>query len=141
MMRKRCYKELSRLNTFEERYRYLTVTGEVGQSKFGSHRYLIQRFYHSPEWIKVRDRVIIRDNGCDLAMDGYNLDNLTKIYIHHMNPITLDQVLNKKFEEMLDPDYLICCSFDTHNAIHYGDESLLPKRSFVERKPGDTNLW
>lgn len=139
MAKTRCYKELSRLKTFKERYAYLKLTGKVGQSTFGSRRYLNQIFYHSPEWIKVRDWVIIRDNACDLGLEGYDLSNLAPIYIHHMNPVTIDQIINRD-PWILDPEYLICCSFDTHNAIHYGDEALLPKK-LAERKPGDTTLW
>lgn len=136
-MKIRCYKELRRLNSFEERYRYLKVTGEVGQTTFGSHRNLNQVFYHSKEWRDVRRDVIIRDNGCDLGMDGYQIEN--GIYIHHMNPITIEQ-MEERDSDIFNPEYLICVSFDTHNAIHYGDEALLPKLP-IERRPGDTCLW
>lgn len=139
-MKTRCYKELSRLCTIDDRFAYLKVTGQVGQSTFGHLRYLNQRFYHSPEWIKVRDLVIVRDNGCELGVDGYDLGDLTKIYIHHMNPITIQQIVDHD-PKILDPEYLICCSLDMHNAIHYGDKALLPKTSFAERYEGDTTLW
>lgn len=139
-MKKRCYKELSRLKTFEERYAYLKVTGEVGQATFGSERYLNQVFYHSYEWKRARQQVILRDQACDLGIDGYDIvSDYESIYIHHMNPITIEQIENRD-PDLLNPEYLICCSFDTHNAIHYGDESLLPK-PLIERRPGDTNLW
>lgn len=139
-MKKRCYKELSRLNTFEERYAYLKVTGEVGQATFGSERYLNQVFYHSYEWKRARQQVILRDQACDLGIDGYDIvSDYESIYIHHMNPITIEQIENRD-PDLLNPEYLICCSFDTHNAIHYGDESLLPK-PLIERRPGDTKLW
>lgn len=138
-MKKRCYRELSRLKTFEERFAYLKVMGTVGNATFGSRRDLNQIFYHSPEWIKVRGEVIIRDNACDLGLEGYDLSDLAPIYIHHMNPITLEQILDRD-PSILDPEYLVCCSFETHNAIHYSDEALLTK-GLVERRPGDTKLW
>lgn len=139
-MKKRCYKELSRLNTFEERYAYLKVTGEVGQATFGSDRYLNQVFYHSYEWKRVRQKVILRDQACDLGIDGHDIvSDYENIYIHHMNPITIEQIENRD-PDLLNPEYLICCSFDTHNAIHYGNEALLPK-PLIERRPGDTKLW
>lgn len=136
-MKIRCYKELKRLPTFKERYEYLKVTGEVGQSTFGSHRSLNQVFYHSQEWRDVRREVILRDNGCDLGMEGYEIGD--RIYIHHMNPIMIEQI-EERDPDIFNPDYLICVSFDTHNAIHYGDDALLPKL-LIERKPNDTCLW
>lgn len=134
----RTYSELSKLKTFEERFEYLKLCGVVGESTFGSHRQINQRFYkHNPLWLKVRDEIIIRDNGCDLGVAGYDIYD--RIYIHHMNPLLLkDFVENTEF--LLNPDFLICTSFDTHNAIHYGDESLIIK-SPVERTRNDTCPW
>lgn len=132
------YSELITLPTFEERYRYLRKSGIVGEETFGSHRYLNQTLYRSLEWRQVRNNVIVRDNGCDLGMEGYEIRD--RVYIHHINPITLDDILNRT-PALFDMDNLICVSFNTHQAIHYGDESLLPIISFAERMPGDTKLW
>lgn len=132
------YSELITLPTFEERYRYLRKSGIVGEETFGSHRYLNQILYTSPEWRSVRNHVIIRDNGCDLGMEGYEIRD--RVYIHHINPITEDDILNRT-PALFDMENLICVSFNTHQAIHYGDESLLPIISFNERTPGDTKLW
>lgn len=132
------YSELITLPTFTERYRYLRKSGIVGEETFGSHRYLNQTLYRSPEWRRVRNDVIIRDNGCDLGMEGYEIRD--RVYIHHINPITADDILNRS-PVIFDMDNLICVSFNTHQAIHYGDESLLPIISFTERMPGDTKLW
>lgn len=132
------YSELITLPTFEERYRYLRKSGIVGEETFGSHRYLNQTLYTSPEWRSVRNHVIIRDNGCDLAMEGYEIRD--RVYIHHINPITEEDILDRR-PALFDMENLICVSFNTHQAIHYGDESLLPIISFNERTPGDTKLW
>ena len=132
------YSELITLPTFEERYRYLRKSGIVGEETFGSHRHLNQSLYRSPEWRQVRNQVIIRDNGCDLGMEGYEIRD--RVYIHHINPISMDDILNRT-PALFDMDNLICVSFNTHQAIHYGDESLLPIISFTERTPGDTKLW
>lgn len=132
------YSELITLPTFEERYRYLRKSGIVGEETFGSHRNLNQILYRSPEWRSIRNQVIIRDNGCDLGMEGYEIRD--RVYIHHINPITMDDILNRT-PALFDTDNLICVSFNTHQAIHYGDESLLPIISFTERTPGDTKLW
>lgn len=133
----RNFKELSRLKTFEERYEYLRIKGDVGIETFGFDRYLNQALYSSKEWKQVRDIVILRDNGCDLGMDGYEIQK--GIIIHHMNPLTINDVLNRN-EDIFNPNYLICCSHRTHNAIHYGDSEQLPK-SLIERKPKDTCPW
>lgn len=133
----RTYNELSRLETFEERYDYLRLNGDVGIETFGFDRYLNQVFYRSHEWKRVRDIVIIRDNGCDLGMKGYDIH--TKILVHHMNPVCLRDI-NDRNEDLLNPEYLITTTHQTHNAIHYGDESLLP-RGPIERKPFDTCPW
>lgn len=133
----RSYSELRRLNTFKERFDYLRIGGVVGESTFGFDRYLNQQFYRSPEWKDARRQVIIRDNGCDLGIEDREI--LDRIYIHHLNPIAVEDVVNRD-PIIFNPEYLICCSFDTHQAIHFGDEGLLtlvPK----ERTPGDTCPW
>lgn len=133
----RTYSELMKLPTFEERFQYLKLNGAVGQDTFGFERYLNQTFYRSKEWKRIRDYVIIRDNGCDLAMDDREIYD--RIYIHHMNPIIANDILNES-EFLLDPEYLICTTQRTHNAIHYGDESLLYQGP-IERTPNDTCPW
>lgn len=141
-MKIRSYSELIKLRTFEERFEYLKLGGEVGIPTFGSDRYLNQELYRSNRWRGiggVRNKVILRDNGCDLGVEGYDIFSKKGIYIHHMNPITIDDILEER-DWVYDPEYLICCSYETHNAIHYGDIDLLPKK-FEERKPGDTTLW
>lgn len=136
-MKKRYFSELMRLDTFEERYNYLKLVGEVGNPTFGYNRYFNQRFYHSSEWRNVRNEVILRDNGCDLGVPDYEIHG--RIYIHHINPITL-QDIETLSDNLLNPDNLICVTFDTHNAIHYGDERTLPKVP-LQRTPGDTCPW
>ena len=133
----RTYSELIRLPTFEERFRYLKLDGLVGNDTFGFDRYLNQEFYRSKEWKEVRDFVIVRDNGCDLGMDGYEI--VGRIYIHHMNPITVNDIVHSS-DFLLNPDYLICMSHNTHNAVHYGDEDLLVTAP-VERRKNDTCPW
>ena len=133
----RTYSELIRLLTFEERFRYLKLDGLVGKDTFGFDRYLNQEFYRSKEWKEVRDFVIVRDNGCDLGMDGYEIAG--RIYIHHMNPITVNDIVHSS-DFLLNPDYLICMSHNTHNAVHYGDESLLVTAPVARRK-NDTCPW
>ena len=132
------YSDLITLPTFKERYLYLKQAGVVGEETFGSHRYLNQAYYTSPEWRSIRNQVIIRDNGCDLGVEGYEIAD--RIYVHHINPITEEDILDRS-PALFDPENLICVSFNTHQAIHYGDESLLPIISFNERTPGDTKLW
>lgn len=133
----RSYQELSRLKTFDERFEYLKIGGVVGESTFGFERFMNQMLYNSSKWKRIRNQVIIRDNGCDLGLDGYDIQD--KIIVHHMNPMTVDDL--KEFsEDVFNPEYLICVSPMTHNAIHYGDRNLLPK-PFVERRPGDTCPW
>ena len=127
----RTYSELSRLHTFKERFEYLRLDGIVGAETFGFDRYLNQIFYNSDEWKAVRKTVIIRDNGCDLGIKGYDIHG--KIIVHHMNPFSIDDVLHRK-EELLDPEFLISTVLNTHNAIHYGDESLLPSAPIVRTK-------
>lgn len=134
----RTYSELSKLKTFRERYEYLKLGGVVGEDTFGFDRYLNQMFYTSPEWKRVRNYVITRDNGCDLGIsDRKIIDDL--ILVHHMNPITKDDIINKS-EILLDPEYLITTVKPTHDAIHYGDESLLVE-DFIERSKNDTCPW
>jgi hypothetical protein len=133
----RTYSELRRLETLEERYRYLAVRGTVGRETFGFDRYLNQQFYTSAEWRQIRNHVISRDNGCDLGIAGYEIHD--RIYIHHMNPMTVNEIVTGD-PRNLDPEFLIAVTQRTHNAIHYGDESSL-LRPFVERRPGDTKLW
>ena len=134
----RTYSELIQLSTFEERFNYLKLHGDVGRETFGFDRYLNQRFYKSKEWNQVRDRVIVRDFGCDLACEDIPISG--QIIVHHMNPFTVEE-LERNPSILLDPEFLICVSLDTHNAIHYGDSSILKKNVIVERKPNDTKLW
>ena len=133
----RTYRELQPLDTIEDRYKYLKLNGRVGDPTFGFDRWMNQRFYTSREWRDLRSFVIVRDNGCDLGVDGYEIRG--NPYIHHMNPMTARNIRSHD-EEILDPDFLITCSLRTHNAIHYGDERQLP-RPLVPRRPGDTKLW
>lgn len=133
----RTYSELIRIPTFNKRYEYLKLNGIVSDFTFGGSRYVNQAFYHSPEWRRIRSQIIIRDNGCDLAFPGYDLDG--GIYIHHMNPITLEDI-DKANDLCFDPEYLITTSFETHQAIHYGSLDQLPSLP-VERCPGDTCPW
>ena len=132
------YSKLITFPTFQERYRYLKQSGIVAEETFGAHRYLNQAYYRSAEWRQVRNRVIIRDNGCDLGVEGFEIND--RVYIHHINPITEEDILDRS-PALFDLDNLICVSFNTHQAIHYGDESMLPITYFNERKPGDTKLW
>jgi len=136
-MRSRTYTELSSLETFEERYRYLELRGILGQETFGFDRWVNQRFYKSYEWENVRDYIINRDNGCDLGVPGYEI--YSGLIVHHMNPISLDEVKHGD-DSLIDPEFLITTSLRTHNAIHYGDESLIPREPITRRR-GDTTLW
>ena len=133
----RTYRELSRLKTFKERFEYLRLGGSVGADTFGFDRYLNQVFYKSPEWRRVRKEVIIRDNGCDLGIEG--LDIYRGLIVHHMNPITAEQLIHRD-EDIFNPDYLISVSQETHNAIHYGIEEF-DREDTGERRAGDTKLW
>lgn len=133
----RTYSELSKLTTFEERYRYLRLGGRVGEETFGFDRWINQMFYKDPEWLKIRDEVIIRDNGCDLGIEGREI--YSRIIVHHMNPITKADILDRS-EFLLDPEYLICTVKNTHDAIHYGDENLLITLP-MERSVNDTCPW
>ena len=135
----RTYSELITLLTFEERFQYLKLDGKIGEQTFGFDRYLNQLFYKDPEWLSVRDKVIIRDLGCDLGLEEYEIGKCQRILIHHMNPITKDDI-TRRSRFLLDPEYLICTSHRTHTAIHYGDESLLPSKPIVRTK-NDTCPW
>ena len=132
------YSELTQLNTFEDRFNYLKLSGVVGYDTFGFDRYMNQQFYRSKEWKKLRDQIIIRDNACDLGIPGREISG--RVYIHHINPLTQDDITNST-ENLFDPENLICVSQETHNAIHYGDSSYLEKNKVIERTPGDTCPW
>lgn len=133
----RTYTELRRLPTLEERFDYLKLGGQVGESTFGFDRWVNQQFYRSQEWRQIRNHVLVRDQGFDLGAPDAPL--LGAHVIHHMNPLTLEDI-EMATDNLLDPEYLITTSLRTHNAIHYGDKSLLPQ-PYVERRPGDTKLW
>ena len=137
MMNIKTYSELIKLPTFEERFEYLKLNGVVSELIFGSERYLNQMFYTSDEWRKLRNKIILRDNGCDLGIEGFDIHS--KIFIHHMNPITEEDILQHS-KYLIDPEYLICVSMRTHNAIHYGDISQVSSTP-IERKPFDTCPW
>ena len=134
----RTYSELITLPTFEDRYEYLKLNGKIGEETFGLDRYINQHLYQrSQKWKSIRDKVIIRDNGCDLSMEGYEIWG--KIIIHHMNPITIEDI-ERESDFVFNPEYLISTSLNTHNAIHYGDENLLIKAP-IERTKYDTCPW
>lgn len=133
----RRYSRLRRLETFEERYRYLRLQGSIGRASFGFDRHVNQAFYRSREWRDIRHHVIARDNGCDLGVEGYDIHS--ELLVHHMNPMDLDSIRDGD-PWILNPEFLITTTHRTHNAIHYGDENQLP-RPHVERRAGDTSLW
>ena len=133
----RTYSELIALPSYEERYKYLQLNGQVGIDTFGFDRYINQNFYRSKEWKRLRDQIIVRDNGCDLAMEGYEIYG--RVLIHHMNPITIADI-EIMSDCLLNPEYLICVTHRTHNAIHYGDESQICTGP-IERRPNDTCPW
>ena len=137
MMSIRTYSELITLPTFEERFKYLQLNGQVGESTFGFDRYMNQVFYRSQKWKSIRDFVIIRDCGCDLGVEGYDIHG--KIIIHHMNPLSMRDIETES-DFLLTPDFLICTTHNTHNAIHYGDENLLVTAP-IERTKNDTCPW
>ena len=138
MRNTKCYSELAKLKTFDERFKYLEIGGHIGIESFGFNRYLNQNFYHSYEWLRLRDQIILRDGGMDLGVDGYPVNS--RIVIHHINPITIDDVLDRN-PDIFNPEYLISCSHQTHNALHYGNEEYLNRFKVVERKPNDTIPW
>jgi len=131
------YSELKTLSTYNERLKYLKLDGKVGADTFGLDRYINQVFYRSAEWRRIRDMVIVRDNGCDLGIP--ELPIYGKVIIHHMNPLTVEDILDDDPECMMNPEYLICVSHSTHNTIHYGDDSLL--QEYVPRRANDTAPW
>lgn len=133
----RSYSELRSIRSFEDRFKYLALRGQVGSATFGFDRYMNQKFYTSTEWRRVRQKVIARDNGCDLGVEGYEIYD--RIYIHHLNPMTVEDIKTGD-PSILNEEFLISTTHLTHNAIHYGDESLLPQKP-IERRPGDTKLW
>jgi hypothetical protein len=133
----RTYSELNRLNSFEDRFEYLKLNGSIGVQTFGFDRYLNQEFYQSYEWKSARDHVILRDQGCDLGVEGYEIHS--NLLVHHINPIIKEDILHGE-EWILDPEFLITTTKTTHNAIHYGNKNLLIP-AFSQRKPGDTKLW
>ena len=133
----RTYSELVQLSTFEERFNYLRLDGVVGKDTFGFDRYLNQQFYRSSEWRRVRDQVILRDCGCDLGIEGYEIPS--RVLIHHMNPISIED-LQSMSDLLMNPEYLICVSHRTHNAIHYGDERFIVTTP-IERSQNDTCPW
>lgn len=132
------YTHLSNLKTFEERYEYLKLDGSIGLDTFGFDRYINQKFYTSQEWRHLRDQIIIRDNGCDLGLEPFSIPG--KILIHHLNPIKVNDIVEQT-SILLNPEFLICVSHETHNAIHYGDKSKLPKYTITQRMPNDTCPW
>ena len=136
----RNYSDLILLPTFEERFDYLKLNGLVGDMTFGGHRYQNQRFYQSTEWKRFRREIIIRDHGCDLGIDDGNHDIHSRIIIHHLNPITIDDIRRYDWGILLDPENAICVSHNTHEAIHYSNSDILEK-TYHERTPGDTDLW
>lgn len=136
-MKFRTYSELCTLPTFKDRFEYLKLNGQVGSETFGFDRYLNQIFYRSQEWKSIRDEIIVRDNGCDLGIEGREIRG--RIYIHHMNPIMVDDLLGRT-DLLLNPEYLIATSYNTHQAIHYGDDGLIVPDP-TERRPNDTCPW
>ena len=133
----RTYSDLRRLDTFKDRFNYLKLRGRVGDSTFGFDRHFNQKFYTSREWRQLRDHVIVRDGGCDLGIDGHDIH--AGLYIHHMNSMSVEDIRSGN-PDNLNPEFLITVTHQTHNAIHYGDERMLP-RQMVERRYGDTKLW
>lgn len=133
----RSYSELAKLKTFEERFEYLKLSAKIGEDTFGRERFLNQHFYGTPEWRALRREALIRDDGCDLGIEGYPIGS--RVEVHHINPITAEQIQNRD-PCLLDLENVICVSPNTHKAIHYGDASLLPKDP-VERQPNDTCPW
>lgn len=137
MTKIRSYSELSRFSTFEERFEYLKLNGAVGHSTFGFDRYINQKFYMSYEWKQARRHVVMRDMGCDLGIPGYEINGA--LFIHHMNPMDVNDIVHKE-SWIFDPEYLISTTQNTHNAIHYGNDMLLPK-IVTSRTANDTKLW
>lgn len=137
-MKTKSYHELLQFDSFEKRFAYLKLSGKVGIETFGINRFKNQAFYRSPNWKHIRREAILRDDACDLAIPGLELPR--RLYVHHINPITVDDILDES-PLLMDLDNLICVSYDTHQAIHYGDLNLLPNSIFADRKPNDTTPW
>lgn len=133
----RSYREMLQFNTHEDRFEYLKLRSSVGASTFGFDRWINQQFYRSAQWKHIRNAVIARDSGLDLGVPGYEIYD--KVIVHHMNPMRPEDI-EEGDPGILDPEYLICVAHNTHNAIHFGDKSLLPQ-PIIERQPGDTKLW
>lgn len=133
------YSHLITIPTFEERFRYLKIGGAIGKETFGFDRYLNQTFYSTLEWKNFRRDMIVRDMGCDLAIPDREIGGL--IILHHINPISIADIRQRNIQALLNPENVICVSHNTHNAIHYGDESILTPSSLVERRPNDTCPW
>lgn len=138
-MMSKSYSELIQFHTREERLEYLKIGGSIGAETFGIHRYLNQVLYKSPEWKTFRREIILRDEGCDLALPGWNIDHSIDIRIHHINPLTIEDVINRA-DCIFDPENVVTTYFKTHQYIHYGEEDPM-KAIVVDRKPGDTKLW
>ena len=134
----RTYSDLKKLETFEERYKYLRLDGSVGAETFGFDRYVNQKFYKSEEWKSIRHQVIVRDGACDLGIHSEEIYG--KVLVHHMNPLKIDDIKNTT-DYLLNPEYLITVSMDTHNAIHYGSDNYSDKYNIIERRPNDTSPW
>lgn len=137
MAKIRTYSELSNIDTYEERFEYLVLGGQVGESTFGFDRWINQKFYTSNQWRDIRQRVILRDEGCDLGILGYEINN--GLVVHHINPIESDDITHSE-DWILNPEFLITTTHETHNAIHYGNRERL-RKPFIPRAPGDTKLW
>jgi len=138
-MKIRTFSELTRLKTFEDRYQYLRLVGTVGESTFGYDRYLNQMLYTSRRWLRTRDIIIVRDHGCDLGVNSKDYEIHGRIIIHHINPVTIEDI-EAEYGELFNPDFLVCTSHNTHLAIHFGSESLLPQMP-IERRPNDMCPW
>lgn len=132
------YTDLTLRDAFLSRFRYAVLGGELGIATFGFDRHLNQAFYQSVEWKRARDVAIARDNGCDLGVPGHEIHD--RVLVHHMNPLRVEDLIDRNVDRLFNPEYLICVSTRTHNAIHFGDESQLPPPE-IERRPGDTTLW
>lgn len=139
MMNKKTYSGVLQLNTFEDRLLYLQTHGQVGFETFGPYRYLVERFLHSGIWLDFRNKIILRDNGCDLAMEGYKIRG-QRIIVHHIDPCTVDDIINENYEKILDPENVISTSHSTHEQIHYGSH-LIRHELYKPRQKNDTCPW
>ena len=134
----RYYSELIQLPTFKERFEYLKLSGSVGKATFGYDRYLNQNFYKSQEWKRLRNDIIVRDNGCEMGLEDFEIRG--RIFIHHMNPIVDNDIVNVS-DYLMNPEYLVCVSHDIHNAIHYGNDDIIRCKDYIPRRPNDTCPW